>query len=61
MTVRGDNPMFNEPNDSVVTVDSQRALKGAMYNTLNYNHNEVLMTDEVVDMVERLTFKKEEE
>ena len=60
VTIRSDNPMFDEPNDSVVTVESQRALKGAMYNTVNYNHNEVLMTDEVVDMVERLAFKKEE-
>jgi pimeloyl-ACP methyl ester carboxylesterase len=61
VTVRGDNPMFNEPNDSVVTVASQQALKGASYHLVKYNHNEVLMSDDVVDMVSKLTFKKEEE
>lgn len=58
VTTRGDNPMFNEPNDSVVTVESQRALKGAIYHSMNYNHNEILMSDDIVNMVYQLVFNK---
>jgi pimeloyl-ACP methyl ester carboxylesterase len=57
VTSKSGNPMFAEPNDGVVSVASQTALKGPNYIHLNYTHNEVLMSDEVVSIAKNLIFK----
>jgi pimeloyl-ACP methyl ester carboxylesterase len=57
VTSKSGNPMFMEPNDGVVTVASQTALKGPEYIHLYNTHNEVLMSDEVVAIAKSFIFK----
>lgn len=57
VTSKSGNPMFLEPNDGVVTVASQVALKGPEYIYLHNTHNEVLMSDEVVAIAKSFIFK----
>lgn len=57
VTSKGGLPMFLEPNDGVVTVASQVALKGPEYIYLNHSHNEVLMSDEAVAVAQTFIFK----
>ena len=56
VTSKGGNPMFFEANDGVVTVASQVALKGPEYVHLNFNHSEILMTDEAVEIARSFIF-----
>lgn len=49
VTSSGNNPLISKANDGVVTVKSQRALPGATYVEVPYNHFEVLMSEDVVD------------
>lgn len=58
VTSKSGNPMFLEPNDGVVSVASQVALRGPNYIYLNYSHNEVLMSDEVVSIAQNFIFKQ---
>lgn len=47
---------FNEPNDGVVTVQSQMALKGPQYIEKQVNHFEVLLDPTVVDQINAFIF-----
>lgn len=51
ITTSGNNPLIHEANDGVVTVNSQRALKGAEKIELPFNHFEILLGDETVDYI----------
>jgi triacylglycerol esterase/lipase EstA (alpha/beta hydrolase family) len=47
ITTSGNNPIYPEANDGVVTVNSQRALRGAKKIEAPYNHFEILLSDNV--------------
>jgi len=49
VTSSGNNPLFSTANDGVVTIRSQRSLKGANYIEINSNHFEVLMNQDTVE------------
>lgn len=51
VSTSGNNPLFSTANDGVVTIRSQRALKGAEYIEVNSNHFESLLN---VDTLEHL-------
>jgi len=51
VTVGGALPFMNEPNDGVVTVESQTAMRGPEYISVNTNHFEVLLSDDVVTLI----------
>jgi predicted alpha/beta hydrolase family esterase len=51
ITTSGNNPLIHEANDGVVTVNSQRSLKGAEKIELAYNHFEILLGEETVDYI----------
>lgn len=51
VTTSGNNPIYPEANDGVVTVNSQRALKRSVDIEVPYNHFEVLLSDNVVDHI----------
>ena len=49
ITTKGDNPLFyGQPNDGVVTVESQEALNKADKIYINHNHYEILVSDELI-------------
>lgn len=48
VTSSGNNPLFPTSNDGVVTISSQRALKGAKYIELPSNHFEVLVNPNTI-------------
>lgn len=52
----GSLPFANEPNDSVVTVSSQRALKFGRKVEISANHFEVLLHDKLIDQVTNFCF-----
>jgi predicted alpha/beta hydrolase family esterase len=56
ITTSGNNPLIHEANDGVVTVSSQRALKGAEKVEMGYNHFEILLADETVDYIRTFIF-----
>jgi pimeloyl-ACP methyl ester carboxylesterase len=60
VTVKGQSPFMHEPNDGVVTISSQKHLTDMELVEVDYNHYEVVLSDEVVKLVkERLKkFKK---
>lgn len=49
VTTSGNNPLYPTANDGVVTVNSQRALRGVDYIEVPHNHFEVLLSKNVVD------------
>lgn len=51
ITTSGNNPVYPEANDGVVTVNSQRSLKGSRKIEMPFNHFEVLLSDEVVEHI----------
>ena len=60
VTVRGQSPFMHEPNDGVVTIASQKHHEDMELVEVDYNHYEVVLSDEVVKLVkERIKkFKK---
>lgn len=48
ITTCGQNPIFSEDNDGVVTVSSQKAWNTTDIKELEFNHFEVLMSTEIV-------------
>jgi pimeloyl-ACP methyl ester carboxylesterase len=60
VTVRGQSPFMHEPNDGVVTIASQKHYEDMELVEVDYNHYEVVLSDEVVKLVkERVKkFKK---
>ena len=57
VTVKGNSPWVPSPNDGVVTVSSQKHHEQGMeLIELDYNHYEVVLSDQVVDIIkERLS------
>jgi pimeloyl-ACP methyl ester carboxylesterase len=51
VTVRGQSPFIAEPNDGVVTIDSQRHHIDMELIEVDYNHYEVLQADSVVKII----------
>ena len=53
VTVRGQSPFIAEPNDGVVTIDSQRHHADMELINVDYNHYEVLQADSVVNIIQK--------
>lgn len=51
ITTSGNNPVYPEANDGVVTVNSQRALRNAKKIEVPYNHFEVLLSEDVAEHI----------
>jgi pimeloyl-ACP methyl ester carboxylesterase len=51
VTVKGQSPFIAEPNDGVVTIDSQRHHADMELVEVDYNHYEVLQADSVVKLI----------
>ena len=60
VTVKGQSPFMHEPNDGVVTIASQRHHADMELIEVDYNHYEVVLSDDVIKLVrERVNkFKK---
>jgi pimeloyl-ACP methyl ester carboxylesterase len=60
VTVKGQSPFMHEPNDGVVTIASQKHHKDMELVEVDYNHYEVVLSDEVIKLIkERVKkFKK---
>jgi len=60
VTVKGQSPFMHEPNDGVVTISSQKHHADMELVEVDYNHYEVVLSDEVVGLIkERVKkFKK---
>ena len=60
VTVRGQSPFMNEPNDGVVTIDSQKHHADMELVEVEYNHYEVVLSDKVIDIIKKRikNFKK---
>jgi pimeloyl-ACP methyl ester carboxylesterase len=51
VTIKGQSPFIAEPNDGVVTIDSQRHHEDMELIDVNYNHYEVLQSESVVKII----------
>lgn len=51
VTVKGQSPFIAEPNDGVVTISSQKHHEDMELVEVDYNHYEVVLSDEVVKLV----------
>lgn len=51
VTTSGNNPIYPEANDGVVTVNSQRSLRSSKKIEVPFNHFEVLMSNDVADHI----------
>jgi hypothetical protein len=51
VTVKGQSPFIAEPNDGVVTIDSQRHHEDMKLVDVDYNHYEVLQAESVVKLI----------
>ena len=60
VTVKGQSPFMAEPNDGVVTISSQKHHADMELVEVDYNHYEVVLSDEVIKLIkERVKkFKK---
>jgi pimeloyl-ACP methyl ester carboxylesterase len=60
VTVKGQSPFITEPNDGVVTISSQRHHADMELVEVDYNHYEVVLSDEVIKIIKERTnkFKK---
>jgi len=61
ITTSGNNPIYPEANDGVVTVNSQRSLKGAKKIEVPFNHFEVLLSDNVAAFIKYVIFNPQQE
>lgn len=52
----GNFPTLKEPNDGVVTVDSQMSLNGPKYLKIDANHFEILLHDDTVKHIKNFLF-----
>ena len=53
ITVGGGNPLMGEDNDGTVTVRSQKAIIGAMFKKVQFNHFEVLLNMDTVEHMKK--------
>lgn len=51
VTVKGQSPFISEPNDGVVTIASQNHHEDMELVPVNFNHYEVVLSDEVIKIV----------
>ncbi len=56
VTTRGSNPIYNEPNDGVVTVASQMAIKHFEQIFVEHGHCEVLLSCNAVVLAQQFLF-----
>jgi hypothetical protein len=56
ITTSGNNPVYPEANDGVVTVNSQRSLRGTKKIEVAHNHFEVLLSENVTDHIRAFIF-----
>lgn len=60
VTVKGQSAFMHEPNDGVVTISSQKHHADMELLEVDYNHYEVVLSEQVVDIIKERTnkFKK---
>ena len=60
VTVKGQSPFMVEPNDGVVTISSMRHHADMELVDVDYNHYEVVLSDQIVNIIQERTnkFKK---
>ena len=60
VTVKGQSPFIMEPNDGVVTISSQKHHADMELVEVDYNHYEVVLSDQIVNIIKERTkkFKK---
>jgi pimeloyl-ACP methyl ester carboxylesterase len=59
VTVKGQSPFMLEPNDGVVTISSQRHHEDMELIDIDYNHYEVVLSEQVVGLIkERMNIVK---
>jgi pimeloyl-ACP methyl ester carboxylesterase len=51
VTIKGQSAFMHEPNDGVVTIASQRHHEDMELVEVDYNHYEVVLSDEVVELI----------
>ncbi len=56
VTTSGGNPLMGEANDGTVTVKSQLAATGPIYEKYNLNHFEVLLSDTIIERIKSFVF-----
>jgi triacylglycerol esterase/lipase EstA (alpha/beta hydrolase family) len=59
ITTSGNNPIYPEANDGVVTVNSQRALVNSKKIEAPYNHFEVLLSSDIVEHIKNVIINPE--
>jgi len=60
VTVKGQSPFMHEPNDGVVTISSMKHHIDMELVEVDYNHYEVVLSDQIVDIIQERVkkFKK---
>lgn len=53
VTISGQSPFMNEPNDGVVTIESQRHHVDMELVEVEYNHYEVVLSDKAIDIIKK--------
>jgi len=53
VTVKGQSPFMVEPNDGVVTISSMRHHADMELVEVDYNHYEVVLSDKIVDIIDK--------
>ncbi len=51
VTIKGQSPWIMEPNDGIVTIESQRAQKGMEFVEVELNHYEVVIASRTIDLI----------
>lgn len=57
VTVKGQSPFMHEPNDGVVSIVSQRHHRDMELIDLEYNHYEVVLSDQAIKIIQERTNK----
>jgi len=57
VTVKGQSPFIIEPNDGVITIVSQKHHEDMELVEVDYNHYEVVLSDEVITIIKERTNK----
>lgn len=57
VTVKGQSPFMHEPNDGVVSIVSQRHHRDMELIDLEYNHYEVVLSDQAITIIQERTNK----
>jgi len=53
VTVKGQSPFMTEPNDGVVSIASQKHHADMELLEIDYNHYEVVLSEQVVDIIKK--------